>query len=65
MDPYIENISEKYIFNDMNLVDRDLYDIDAKDYFLLDKEAIKAIVYRDNKLDLDIDEEDKVLVVLI
>lgn len=63
--PAIDNIKEKHIFNSMDQVSRDFYEIEANDYFLLDKEGLEHIVYTSQNLDLDIEEDDRVLVILI
>jgi len=64
-DPYIENVIDKKLYTDMNLVDRVYYNYQATDYFLLDKEGLSQVVYRNKDMDIEIDENDKILVIII
>lgn len=64
-DPYIKNATEVKLFNDMNLVDKEYYSFEAKDYFLLDLEGLKAVVYRDQEIDLNLESNENILVIII
>lgn len=64
-DPSIEKIEHSEVYSDMNLVDTKYYVNEALDYFLLDQEGLKELIYRTNDVDERLESSDKVLVILV
>ncbi|NLW52470.1 MAG: hypothetical protein GXY87_03785 [Tissierellia bacterium] len=63
--PYIGNMLTQNVYSDMNLVDTKYYTNEAVDYFLLDQEGLKELVFVDQEINPDLEESDKVLVILV
>lgn len=60
----VEDMEETYIFSDMAQVNTEYFDIELDDYFLLDNEGLRDIVFSGSNHDFDIKEDDMTLVLI-